>query len=294
MFVAIKLAVAAEPITLVIPYAPGGPADSMGRALQQTLGTELNRTVVVETKPGASGEIGTAYVAKKLDKTFLVLASTSLATNNIGKNVAYDLEQDLIPVAYLGHIPLVLVINQQLPFQNLTDVIKSQKNLKYGSSGNNTSSHLNGEQFQQLTQHPTTHIPYKGMGQALPDLINGNLDMAFMSWTMIFQFVESQRLRPMAVIAENRLPQLPTIPTFGELGYPQFGFKTFFLLLANRGADPADIENIQRALSKNLADPTLSIPYRNLGLIFHAKDLLKGRVILNKEIEKYRQNFSTK
>jgi tripartite-type tricarboxylate transporter receptor subunit TctC len=285
-----SVALANDPIVLVIPYATGGPADSVGRVLQQSLSTELGRPVIVETKPGASGEIGTAYVARQPNKTFLVLASASLATNNINKNSAYDLKQDLIPVAYLGHIPLILVVNQQSTFKNLNALIKSQKNLKYGSSGINTSSHLNGEQFQQITNSKTIHVPYKGMGQALPDLLNGELDMAFMSWTMTSQLIEIQKLRPMAVVSDRRLTQLPTIPTFSEIGYPNFGFKTFFILLANRGADSADIENIQQALFKILSDPTLSAPYQNLGLIFYPKDLYKGQTVLDKEIEKYRRS----
>ena len=280
-----------QPITIVVPFAVGGSADSLARNVQQTLITNLNRSVVVENRPGASGEIGANYVAKRKQETVLLIASVSLATSNVNRNNLYDLDRDLQPVFYLGHMPLVLVTHNQSPYYTLQDLQYSRKIISYGSSGNGTSSHLTGTELARVLKQDMIHVPYKGVGQAVPDLISGNIDISFMFSSMVIPYVQSGQMRPLAVVSDRRLPQLLQVPTFKELGYENFGFDTWFILMANRSADSQDLADIRKVLRQTLSNNTSSQSYRSLGLEYNINDFDRGGLKLKKEIERYKNFF---
>lgn len=280
-----------QPITIVVPFAVGGSADSLARNVQQTLITNLNRSIVVENRPGASGEIGANYVAKRKQETVLLIASVSLATSNMNRNNLYDLDRDLQPVFYFGHMPLILVTHNQSPVYTLQDLQHSKKIVSYGSSGNGTSSHLTGTELARVLKQDLIHVPYKGVGQAVPDLISGNIDISFMFSSMVIPYAQSGQMRPLAVVSDRRLPQLPQVPTFKELGYENFGFDTWFILLANQGADSQDLHNIRRVLRQTLSNDISSRSYRSLGLEYNIQDFDRANSKLRKEIERYKHFF---
>lgn len=282
---------AKEPITLIVPFASGGSADILARNIQKTLTTSLDRPVVVELKPGASGEIGAKHVAKSKSGNVILLASISLATNNIGPNELYNLDQELKPFFYLGHMPLVLVTNTKSNFNSVTSLQNHNQPIRYASSGIGTSSHIAGIQLAQGLKKDLTHIPYKGVGQAVPDLISGNVDISFMFSSMVVPYVQTNQIRPLAVTGKNRISQLPQVPTFEELGYTNFGFDTWFMLLSNNHADPDVIAKIKQILRKTFTDNTESESYRNIGLEYNAQNFDRSAVILKDEINKYKKFY---
>jgi tripartite-type tricarboxylate transporter receptor subunit TctC len=288
----ICLPAAADPsITLVVPMSPGGPADALARTLEQTLTTAMNRSRVVEVRAGAAGEIGAGHVAKQDRGTVLLLASVSLATANTEKNKSYDIDQDLQPIFYFGHMPAVLVTSSRLPYQNFQDLQKIKKTLSYASGGVGTTSHLTGAELGRILQKDMIHVPYKGAGQAITDLIGGIVDLRFVAGSVALPYVQSGQLRALAVVSDQRLLQYPQIPTFRELGYENFGFKTWFMLLANKNANAQDLIQIRQILQQTLADSKTAQPYRNLGLEYRIQDLDQAGAMLKKEIIRYRQFY---
>ena len=282
---------AEQPLALVVPMSPGGPADALARTVEQTLSVAMNRTMVVEIRSGAAGEIGASYVAKQDRGTVLLLASVSLATSNTEKNKLYAINTDLQPVFYFGHIPTILVTSSQLLYRDFQDLQKNKKSLSYASGGVGTTSHLNGAELKRILQQDLIHVPYKGAGQAMADLISGNVDLRFIAGSVALPYVQSGQLRVLATVADQRLSQFPQTPTFRELGYENFGFKTWFMLLANKNANPQDLIEIRRILRQTLTSNTQSLPYRKLGLEYNVQDFDQAQTILNKEISRYRQFY---
>jgi tripartite-type tricarboxylate transporter receptor subunit TctC len=287
------LASSSYAINIIVPFSPGGPADLAGRAIQQSLSEELRQQVVLEHKPGASGEIAAAWVAKQTSGTFLLVGSASLASSNVEKNSLYDLQKDLIPVAYLGKFPIVLVARKKFPFQTLDELKSAPADypITYGSAGNQTSSHLNGESFKKITNTNLIHVPYKGSGQSINDLLAGNIDMAFIGWPSVSQYVKAGQLIVLGTTSTRRLSALPDVPTFAEKGFARFGFDTWIVLLSNKSADPAKIKNVQRILQRDLADPKKSQAYINLGLEYSVTEIFSGQKVIDREIKKYQQFY---
>jgi tripartite-type tricarboxylate transporter receptor subunit TctC len=281
-----SVAFANDPIKIVVPFAPGSATDGAAKAIQQTVGKELDRPFVLDHKPGAGGQIGTAIVANNKGKdTVLLVHSAGLGINNATPHSQYNLERDLIPVAYLGYIPLVLVSNPKLK------AIPDNRPVYYGSAGVGSGTHLNGEAFGRLTKKDFVHVPYKGSSAVLPDLLSGQLDISFEFWPTVIQHVEAGKLNAIAVLSRQRLPQMPNVPTFRELGYKDFGFDTWIVVMANSTANPDDIRAIQQALIKVLQDPTQSQAFRNAGLVTDVKQVLQTQQIITQEIARYQRYF---
>jgi tripartite-type tricarboxylate transporter receptor subunit TctC len=281
-----SVAFANESIKIVIPFAPGSATDAAAKAIQQTVGKELNRAFVLDHKPGAGGQIGTAIVANNKGKeTVLLVHSAGLGISNATPHSQYSLERDLVPVAYLGHIPLVLVSTPTLK------TIPDSRPVFYGSAGVGSGTHLNGEAFGRLTKKNFVHVPYKGSSLVLPDLLSGQLDISFEFWPTVIQHVETGKLNAIAVLSKQRLPQMSNVPTFQELGYKDFGFNTWIVVMANSTADPDDIRDIQQALIKVLQDPTQSQAFRNAGLVTDVKQILQTSQIITQEIARYQRYF---
>lgn len=277
-------------IRIVVPYSAGGPADIIAKLVQKSLIDRTDRTVVVTYSPGASGEIGAATVANsRSDTDVLLLASASFASSNIGPNTKYDMAQ-LTPIAYLGHIPLVLVVNKNFPARTIDDFRKLPKDqvVKYASSGLNTSTHLTGLVFSQGLPGTYVHVPYKGIAQGMPNLLAGITDMAFVSWTMAAPYIETGQLIPVAVVSEHRLPQLASVPTFGEIGFKNFGFKTWFMLLAGPNVSSGVIDLVQHSLIQELST---NRSYKDIGLEFTLTDILNSSAVLQKEVKLYKEFY---
>lgn len=211
-----------RPVTVVVPFAPGGSVDIVARIAGEALQKNLEQPFVIETQPGANSRIGTAYVARSdPDGYTLLLFSGSLMVNpSTQKDLPYDTLKDFQPVGMLGENANVLVISPHLgvnALQELIDLSKSRR-LKFGSSGTGGPLHLAGELFKKAAQVEAVHVPYKGTGAMFPDLMSGEIDFAVVSIPSGMPFIQSGDIKALAVTGGDRTPSLPNVPTMTEAG----------------------------------------------------------------------------
>lgn len=251
-----------RPIRLVVPYAVGGTTDIIARVVGNKLGERLGQSVVVENRPGAGGSIGSAYAAKQpADGYTLVMAvESSHAVNpNVYARSAYDPVKDFAPISNLADVPNVLVVNPALPAPDLEAFLRLLKaepdKYAFGSSGNGGLSHMNGELFLKTTGTRMLHVPYKGLGPALNDLVAGQVQVVFDNIPSSNPLIQAQRIRPLAVAAKQRLKVLPDVPTYAEAGLPAMNHPSWFGLAAPAGTPAAVLDKLNAAVREALADP---------------------------------------
>lgn len=219
----------AKPVRLIIPFAPGGGSDLMGRLLAQRLGDRFGQQFVVDNRPGAGGSIGTeAAVKAPSDGYTLVLGSTSEISINpsLYTRLSYNTLRDLAPVAIVAYTPLVLVVHPSMPTRSVKEVIALAKarpgDINFASAGNGTTTHLTGELFRSATGVNVVHVPYKGGGPAVAELVGGQTQMMFSTAPPVMPFVQGGRLRALAVTTARRSAALKDIPTMQEAGVKGF------------------------------------------------------------------------
>lgn len=236
----------AKPITLVVPFPAGGTTDVLARALADKLGTALGQTVIVESKPGAGATLGADFVVKSKPDgyTLLMGAIHHTIAPAVFRKVPYDLQKDFAPVTTVALVPNVLVVNVSNPAKNVADLVAQAKakpnQLNYGSNGNGTAQHLIGTQFENLNGIQITHIPYKGSGPLVTDLIGGQVTMSFDTVTPVLPHIKAGKLKALAVTTGKRSSALPDVPTLAESGLKGFDIGTWFGVLAPV-ATPKDI-----------------------------------------------------
>ena len=263
----IALAQGDKPITIVVPYSPGGTTDMLGRLIAQQLGTALGRTVIVDNKPGAGTAIGAGQVARSAPDgtTLLVATSTTLAINPwLYKKLPYDPAKDFAPVSLIGAVPLMVVVHPSVQANTLAELVALAKSrpegLSYGSAGNGSPQHLGAEMFKAATGVNLNHVPYKGSAPALTDLLGGQLQLMFTDIAPALQHVRSGKLRALAVTSRKRQPAVPEVPTVAESGVAgTAGFEAvaWQSIVAPAGT-PADVvERYSREIAKIMAQPEL-------------------------------------
>lgn len=219
------LAQSDKAVTLVVPYAPGGTTDMLGRLLAQHMAPLIGRTMVVDNKPGAGSGIGAGFVAHAPadGSTLLVATSTTLAINPwLYKKLAYDPAKDFAPVGMIGAVPLVVAVHPSLPVRNVAELVAYSKTrpdgLSYGSAGNGSPQHLGAEMFKVATGAKLTHVPYKGSGPAVTDLIGGQVQLMFSDIPPALPHIKAGKLRALAVTSQRRQVALPDVHTVAESG----------------------------------------------------------------------------
>ena len=251
-----------RPIRLVVPYAVGGTTDIIARVVGNKLGERLGQSVIIENRPGAGGNIGSAYAAKQpADGYTLVMAvESSHAVNpNVYARSSYDPVKDFAPISNLADVPNVLVVNPTLPARDLASFLQLLKanpdKYAFGSSGNGGLSHMNGELFLKTTGTRMLHVPYKGLGPALNDLVAGQVQVVFDNIPSSYPLIQGERLRPLAVAARQRLKVLPDVPTYAEAGLPAMNNPSWFGLAAPAGVPESVLDKLNQAVRAALADP---------------------------------------
>lgn len=250
-----------KPITVIVPQSAGGTNDIVGRIVTQKLGEMLGGTAVVENRPGAGGNIGTALVAKapKDGYTLLMTISSSQAINPaIYRAPGFDPVKDFTPIGLIGSVPNVLVVNPTFPAKSLDEFLKVVKakpgHYQYASAGNGTLNHLLGEMLKSSAGLDMQHIPYKGVAPAMTDVIGGQVPIAFASLPSVLSHLKSGRLVALGVSSAQRSPALPDVPAIGEK-VPGYEGTLWVGLFAPRGM-PAELETkLQQTMSKVLAAP---------------------------------------
>jgi tripartite-type tricarboxylate transporter receptor subunit TctC len=216
-----------KPVRLVTPFAPGGPVDITARILAQKLGETFNQQFIVDSRPGATGMIGAEHVAKSVPDgyTILVTASAHVIVPHMFSKMTYDPLRDFTPVTVVLTSPLLLSVTPSLPAKTVKEFIALAKarpgELIFGSSGSGSSTHLTAELLQSVTATRMSHVPYKGQGQAITDVMTGQIQSMFLSPPAAKQWVDAGRLRALAITSEQRFSQLPNVPTFVESGYKE-------------------------------------------------------------------------
>lgn len=250
-------------IKLVVPYAPGGSADIAARLIADDWGKLLGKTVFIENKGGAGGNIGVDAVAKAAPDGYTVgLQTVSLAINPaLYPKMPYDTLKDLAPVGMVASSQHVLVVNNSVPAKSLKELLALLKarpgQLTYGSAGSGSTFHMSAELFKAVAGTPIVHIPYRGGGPALADTIAGQVHMSFPVLAAAQQHVASGKLRALGVTGTKRSALLPEVPTIAEGGLAGYAFETWFMVIAPAATPPAIVEKLNATLNQALAGAAL-------------------------------------
>lgn len=252
-----------RPVTLVVPFAPGGGTDTFARPFAAILAQQLGQQVVVDNKPGAGGTVGAALVAKARPDGYTVLLGSvhhSVAVSAY-KRLPYDIEKDLVPVTTVAAVPDVLVIYPGVPARTLQEFIAYCKanpgKVNYGSAGLGTTRHLAGEIFNARTGVGMTHVPYKGTGPATAALIGGEVAAVFEGLGSAAAYIRSDKARALAVFSAERSPAFPDIPTAAQAGLPGFESLSWYGLWVPAGTDPGIVARMQAEVAKAFDSPEL-------------------------------------
>jgi tripartite-type tricarboxylate transporter receptor subunit TctC len=283
----------AKSLRLVVPFPPGGATDITARALQEPLGKALGLTVIVENKAGAGGSIGMSEVAKAAPDG-LTLGVATLSTHGVNpavyKKLPYEPIKDFVPVTELVKAPGVLVVNSKLPVNNLEEFIKYLKanpgKVSYASPGNGTIGHMWGELFKSTTNTFMVHIPYRGAGPAITDVIGGQVQVYFDQVASSLPHIQGGRLKALAVAWGSRLDVLKDVPTYGEKTLFANNDASWFGLVAPAGTPAATISRIQQAVSAALKDAALVDKLKGQGLFASGSKPEEFAAQIKKEIDK--------
>jgi tripartite-type tricarboxylate transporter receptor subunit TctC len=253
-----------KPITLVVPSAPGGTTDFTARLVADSLQRALGQPVVIDNKPGASGNIGNQFVAKARPDGYTLLVAYSgfqVGNPHLFPNAGWDPLKDFTPVVMMTRAPQVIAINGNLKAITVAELVAFAKanpgKLNYASSGNGSIQHIAGELFKQLTGTFITHIPYRGAGPAVQDLIGGQVELFITTPASVVQHVKTGKLKALAVSSASRLAALPQVPTATEAGLKGFALDSWFALYGPAGL-PADVvQTLNTEIGKILAMPDI-------------------------------------
>ncbi|KQU74801.1 MULTISPECIES: tripartite tricarboxylate transporter substrate binding protein [unclassified Rhizobacter] len=262
-----------KPVRIVVPFAAGGTSDILARLLADKLQVELKQTVLVENKAGAGGVIGADSVAKSPADGYTILLGTiaSHAINPVLQpKMPYDAAKDFAPIILLGSISNVLLVATEQPYKTVKELIAAAKakpgDIAFASSGQGSSQHMSGETFKLLTGAELTHVPYKGSAPAIQDVIGNQIPMSFETVTVALPFVQSGKVRALAVTSAKRSIALPDVPTLQEAGVPGFDVASWQAFYAPAGTPPAIVKRLNAEVAKIIAMPEVKAKMETLGL----------------------------
>jgi tripartite-type tricarboxylate transporter receptor subunit TctC len=252
-----------KPVRMIIPFAPGGTTDIVGRLLGQKLGENLGQQVIVENRAGAGGTVGSAIAAKSPADGYTIMLGVvsplAIAVGLYGAKLPYNPATDFAPISLVTKVPQVFAVHPSVPVRNVKELIalakRSPDKLSYASAGNGSTNHLVTELFKSASGIQIAHIPYKSAGPASVAAVSGEVDMVVAAPPALLTHIRSNRLRPLAVSSATRSPALPDVPTVMESGFPGFDATAWYAMVAPAGTPRAHIERLHSALVRTLKAP---------------------------------------
>jgi tripartite-type tricarboxylate transporter receptor subunit TctC len=282
-----------RPIRLIVPFPPGGSTDGAARIIGHKLTERWGQQVLVDNRPGATGMVGSELGAKANPDGYTLLFGTigSHAVNVSLFKLGYDPLKDFEPITMTAAVGNVLVVHAKSPIRSVKELIAAAKakpgELTFASSGIGGAPHLTGEFFSLQAGVKMTHVPYKGGGPAMADLVAGNVTMSFASMTSALPFIKDGRLRPLAVSSARRSPQLPEVPTMIEAGLPNFEVRDWQGLFVPRGTPKAIVDRLNQALTAVLRQPDTVERFAALGMEIIASSPEQFRKDIAAEIQRW-------
>ncbi|MEW6258187.1 MAG: tripartite tricarboxylate transporter substrate binding protein [Pseudomonadota bacterium] len=261
-----------KPVKLIVPYPAGGTTDIIARLIATQLSEKFGQPFVVDNRAGASGAIGASAVAKSAPDGYTLLmgtANTHGINSALQKSLPYDALKDFAPVTVVASTPNVIVVNPAFPAKTLQELIALAKaepgKLNYGSTSSGGSPHMSAELLKMMTGINITHVPYKGAAPMLTDLAGGHIPIGFDNLPSAMPFIESGKLRALAVTTAKRWPGAPNIPTVAESGVPGYEVSGWFGILAPAGTPPAIVDQLQKAVAEAVAKPEVRKQLETVG-----------------------------
>ena len=265
-------AVTGKPITIIVPFATGGTTDIVARLVGQQLGLQLSVPVIVDNRLGGGGVVGRTAAAKApADGQTLLAMDMSYATAaGLTPDLPYDPKNAFVPIIMAASVPHILVVNPKVPANNLKELIALAKahpdQLNFGSGGIGTNTHLGAELFKSIVGVQVMHVPYKGAGAVLADLMAGQVQMLVSAAPTVLPYIQSGKLRPIALFSDTRLPALPNVPTVVEAGFPGMTMDFWVAFAVPKNTPPETIARLNRAIDAGLSTPEATKILTDMGL----------------------------
>jgi tripartite-type tricarboxylate transporter receptor subunit TctC len=281
-----------KPIKLVLPYQPGGIIDFVGRAVAQRLSEVLGQQVVAENRSGAGGMVGVSAVTRAAPDgyTLLIMDPALVINPSLHKDVPYSLKE-LRPVSIVGSSPLLMVVTPQMQAKTFQEFMalgkKSGANLNYASAGIGTTPHLAGELFKLRTKIDAAHVPYRGSGPSIPDLMSGKVHFAFNALVVVRAYIADDRLRVLGVAGPKRIESLPDLPTMAELGMPDFDVNLWVGLFAPKDVPDDIVQRLNGAVKQAIGNEGLRSAYAKMGVEPVSTGVQESEAFIQSEFEKW-------
>ena len=282
-----------KPVTLVVPFAVGGGNDILARAIAPKMAQLLGQTVVVDNRPGAGGNLGTDFVARAEPDGYTIVMASSQVTMNpfLDMKVPFRIEQDFEPIGLLASVPLVLVANVQGPYKTLQDFISYSRanpgKLSYSSPGIGTPQHMAGEVFAKLNKTEMLHVPYRGTGPSITDLIAGQVQVSFATFASVSQHVQAGKLRALGIAGQKRTALMPELPTFGDAGMKTYDASLWYSLLAPAKTPGPVVARLNGAMMAALKDPEVARQLAQQGFESQGSTPQELRLYIAKELKRW-------
>ena len=287
-----------KPITIVVPYPPGGFNDTLGRIVGKKLSDAWGVTVLVENKPGAGTTIGTNFVARSAPDGYTILvAQFPFAANPfIYKSLPYDSNKAFLPIVLAGRAPMVLVVNENSKIKTLSDLLtaakKSPGKIDYGSSGSGSSEHLAMALFENMANVSLNQVPYKGSTPLLTDLAGGQVEVAFDVFPMVRPFIQSGKIRPVAIATDSRSPLLPQVPTVAEAGLKGYEVSSWHGFMVPAGTPSAIVDKLNKQINVILLQDDIKKTFNDQGVVPDGGTAGQFEVFIRKQMEVWKKVVS--
>ena len=284
----------AKPVRMIVGFPPGGGTDVVARVISQKLTEWWGQAVTVENRAGATGTIGADVVAKSAPDGYTLIMghvnSTGIAPNLFAK-LPYDPIKDFAAVAYVGYVPNVLAVHPSVNVKSVKELVALLKSkpgqMNYASSGNGSTQHLAGEMFKQLTGTSILHVPYKGSGDAIKDLLAGVVAMNFDTMPPVMPHIQAGKLRGLAISTPRRLPQLPDVPTFAEEGITGFDVSNWYGVMAPAGTPRDIVQKLNADINKAMQVPEVRARLEGVGTQMREQSAAEFETYMKSEVAKY-------